>query len=349
MTDQPTGVSSEEVAAEPTQGVPTEPYNSTQDAADAIEDLGIVDEYVPRNDRDPIQQLEQEEREGTPDEDEEEVVEVQAGDEGDEPSDEYSQEYEDESTDPLYTITLDGKAQGVTLEELKNGYQKGSDYTRKTQDLSSERKSFEAEQVALKNERSYYAQMLQQHQAQLAQDYNEKNNIDWASLKDEDPIAYMTKKEELRDMQGRDQRIQYERQQLHQRQTAEDAENLDRLIGHEVELLEAAIPEMADEAKSSGYGLALKDYAMTQGYERQEIDEVRDHRALVILDKARKYDAMEKKATKKITKASKTVRAGHKAQPRDVQTGRYKQKMSKLKQTGNIEDAASVIYDALGF
>ncbi len=39
----------------------------------------------------------------------------------------------------LYTVKIDGEEQQVTLEELQNGYQRGADYTRKTQAVAEER------------------------------------------------------------------------------------------------------------------------------------------------------------------------------------------------------------------
>ena len=40
---------------------------------------------------------------------------------------------------PEYSVKIDGEMQAVTLEELQNGYQRQADYTRKTQELASER------------------------------------------------------------------------------------------------------------------------------------------------------------------------------------------------------------------
>ena len=42
-------------------------------------------------------------------------------------------------TGDLYTVTIDGADAQVSLDELRNGYQRQSDYTRKTQELASER------------------------------------------------------------------------------------------------------------------------------------------------------------------------------------------------------------------
>lgn len=50
--------------------------------------------------------------------------------------------------EPRYTVKSGGKEQEVTLDELLNGYQRQSDYTRKTQELAAERTRLtQAEQV----------------------------------------------------------------------------------------------------------------------------------------------------------------------------------------------------------
>jgi hypothetical protein len=54
----------------------------------------------------------------------------------------------------MYTIKVDGVEEQVTLEELQNGYQRHSDYTRKTQEVAAERERLrQAEQIvsALEN------------------------------------------------------------------------------------------------------------------------------------------------------------------------------------------------------
>ena len=54
----------------------------------------------------------------------------------------------------MYTIKVDGVEEQVTLDELQNGYQRHSDYTRKTQEVAAERERLrQAEQIvsALEN------------------------------------------------------------------------------------------------------------------------------------------------------------------------------------------------------
>ena len=48
-------------------------------------------------------------------------------------------ENEEQPTGNLHTVKVDGQEQQVSLDELQNGYQRQADYTRKTQELASER------------------------------------------------------------------------------------------------------------------------------------------------------------------------------------------------------------------
>ena len=44
-----------------------------------------------------------------------------------------------EVSSEAYTVKIDGVEQSVSLDELRNGYQRQADYTRKTQELATER------------------------------------------------------------------------------------------------------------------------------------------------------------------------------------------------------------------
>ena len=58
-------------------------------------------------------------------------------------------EVEEELQPQAYTVKVDGIEQEVTLDELQSGYSRQQDYTRKTQELSQQRKSIEEQQAAM--------------------------------------------------------------------------------------------------------------------------------------------------------------------------------------------------------
>ena len=84
--------------------------------------------------------------------------------------------------DLKYTIKVDGNEYEVGIDELKSGYQRQADYTRKSQALAEQRKETEniqSERQQLEQERQMYAnglQMLQEQQTAKLQDFDK---VDW--------------------------------------------------------------------------------------------------------------------------------------------------------------------------
>merc|ERR1711904_185379 len=89
-----------------------------------------------------------------------------------------------ENEQELFDITINGKTQKVNLDELKEGYSKGSDYTRKTMELGEQRRTLDSQldtiskdQEAVKKMREEYAQKLQVVEQNMQPD----DNIDWVA------------------------------------------------------------------------------------------------------------------------------------------------------------------------
>jgi hypothetical protein len=325
---------------------PAEPraLNSEADAAEAIVNAGILssksEDYIPRDDREPIQQLDAEDRGDAPEQEQPEGEEAEPEGEADE------SKYEDVEV-PTYTVQVGGKQEGVTLEELKSGYQKGADYTQKTQDLSAQRRAFEQEQSAVAQERQQYQEALSQFQQMQNEKYDQYRNVDWEALKNDDPMRFMTMREEMRDIEHKAQTVQNEQNRIQYQGQQQAQQQHQVMLKHEQELLAQKMPEWGNSDKREKLSAELKTFAAEMGYSKEELDAVTDHRSLLILNKARMYDKIQSTQVRKTAKVPKVAKPGSKAQPRDAQTGRYKQKMEKLKSSGRLEDAASVIFDRL--
>lgn len=73
------------------------------------------------------------------------------------------EQFSEEPTGDLYDVKVDGESTQVSLNELQDGYQRQADYTRKTQELASERSRLqqaEAIVVALEKDPSGTLQAL---------------------------------------------------------------------------------------------------------------------------------------------------------------------------------------------
>jgi hypothetical protein len=322
---------------------------TTRTEADAATQLlqgGMLDDEVfeSRSDTSHIKENEEIEEKEVSEDDTEESEEEQPEGESDEETDTEQEDVEE----PLYVVKVSNKNQTVNLGELKDGYQRGADYTQKTQELSRERKEFENDRFAVSQERQQYQQALGQFREILAEQHKPFENIDWQELLEVDPTTYVSKKEEQRDLRDRHAQVQAEQQRIHMMQQQEGERQRQALLLDEGAKMVKDFPDWEVPEKRTKLSQGWVDYAISQGYSSDDVNAITDHRAFRVLDKAMKYDKIMNASTKKgkITQVPKTMRPGTTSNT-NVSKGKLKSKMQQLKRSGSIDDAASAVFDML--
>jgi hypothetical protein len=247
-------------------------------------------------------------------------------------------------------VKVNGQEQEVTLDELKNGYQRQSDYTQKTQEIAQQKQ-------ALTQQESEYNQYLQSI-PMLAQVANTNiqdatNRLyapDFIALATEDPALYISEKAKLERIinqnqvaaQNMHQQYNQYQNELSQRQQAEFNQRLE----YANEVLTNSI-----EGWSDGSALdSIRNYATsTMGFQPNELNGLIDPRQVIVLDKARRYDELMKQNTitqKKVTQIpSKSLRPG--TSNTTSQQDEFKAKQRKVLSTGNDRDIASLLAELL--
>ncbi len=268
----------------------------------------------------------------------EEVVE-----ESEDNSAEYSEEeVAEEQPKPKYKAKVDGEEIEVDIDELVNGYQRTADYTKKSQALAEQRKAIEAERIHLeqvKQERQAYAQKLQALDQFLTQ---QNKGEDLEALKETDPIGYAVKVAERTEREKQLAVVRAEQQRIAQQQQAEQQQALQNHLKSEAERLNAAIPELSTP-KGDEIRKQIREYAKSQGWSDQELSSVYDHRAVLTLYKAMKFEQLQKskpEIQKKVSQAPKMLKSGTSAPP--TRSAQEKQLSQRLQQTGKVKDAAAI-------
>ena len=268
------------------------------------------------------------------------------GEETDTEQSEENEESEEEEKPQVFTVKVDGKEVEVTLDELQKGYSRTQDYTRKTQQIAEVRKQTEAELQAVRAEREQYAQLLGALEAQIQQ--AEQPNIDWDRLYQEDPIEWVRQRELMRENQEKNAAIQSEKQRLSQLSQQEQLQQRNQILQQEQEALIAAIPEWKDPKKAAAEKAMLVQFGQKAGFSPDELKNVVDHRAVVMLRKAALYDQMMSKrgqikpVTNNGPKPAKPGAAGRVSS--NTEAMRAQQRLAK---TGRVDDAADAIYKLL--
>ena len=324
---------------------------SVTEAQEALLSLMEPEEETPK-DEEAAPTEEEESTEETQDESLEEESEEEESEEEDEESEESD---EQESEEPeVYAVTVNGTEQEVTFDELIKGYSRQSDYTKKTQELAEERRNIESgmeqyksELAGLQQERQQYVDALTQVIQSSTAGLETYSNVDWAALKEEDPIEYITKRDEYREMQERVRSQQHTMQIEQQKQAAQMQQVKKQLLHDEHSKLVEKVPEWGQPDSQKAMAIEIRDYALEQGFSSEEISSLVDHRSLVVLMKAQKYDAMKKAdvKSKKIKNKPKVVRSG--VGIKKTQEGKSKRiaQMKRLRGTGHIDDASALLED----
>jgi len=334
----------------------TENDGSVVAATEALLNMLDADEAQPAAEGEPTPD---EETEAQPEEDAEtqEAEEEEAEDsDEDEYEPEDNRDVEGDDVEEVYTVKVDGADTDVTLDELLAGYSRHSDYTKKTQQISEERKQLEEIAQAYNQEmqntqrvREQYVNQIGQYVQQGFQGLQRFAGVDWATMKEEDPIQYVTLRDEFREEQGRIHMMQQQQQQAAQQNAHQAQQMHSAQLKHESEKLAEIIPEWTDEKKRPEVAGQIREFAKGSGFTDEEIDSVLDHRAIGVLLKAAKYDALSagdiKK--KKVKRNPKLVKAGSKREKtRDSKRKRAAQ-MNRLTETGTVKDAARLLEDMI--
>ena len=251
---------------------------------------------------------------------EEESQPVEEDESFEEESEEESPDTDEEAEeDLLYAVTVNGAEQEVSLDELMKGYSRQSDYTRKTQEVSEQRKEFDAmkqnmvqEYQQIQAERQQYAQALQSLMEGNMSGIDKFASVDWEVLKETDPIEYVPRKEEFREAQEKVQNLQREQHMAQQRHSAQSQHEHRQMLQQETTALVTALPEWGDSSKQPDIAKNIRSYATENGFTKEELDSLVDHRSILVLLKAQKYDQLQNSDVrgKKLKNKPSVIRSG---------------------------------------
>ena len=331
----------------------------TQEAPQAVDVSGAPDGSLIEAQNALLKMMEPAEE--TPETEEEQPTEeeesqpVEEDESFEEESEEESPDTDEEAEeDLLYAVTVNGAEQEVSLDELMKGYSRQSDYTRKTQEVSEQRKEFDAmkqnmvqEYQQIQAERQQYAQALQSLMEGNMAGIDKFANVDWEVLKETDPIEYVTRKEEFREAQEKVQNLQREQHVAQQRHHAQSQNEHRQMLQQETTALVTALPDWGDSGKQPDIAKNIRSYAMENGFTKEELDSLVDHRSILVLLKAQKYDQLQNSDVrgKKLKNKPRVIRSGTGGSKKSDSKSKRTAKMKRLQSTGHVDDAASILED----
>lgn len=331
---------------------------SISEAQDAF--IGLMDSFEKPEEEEkasPSEETTEDALEEPSNEVEEEVEETEDETTDDESEESDEEEVEDDSEETtLYTVTVDGEEHEVTEEELVKGYSRQADYTRKTQQLAEHRKQIDQAVEQYKSEIAETQQAREQYVSAVAQaietNYShlqQFQNIDWEKLKTEDREEYLTKRDDYRQAQDQIQSLQAAQGEAQNQAAAEAQKEHQKTVQEEHQKMVSIIPQWAEPETRQAIAKTVSEFALTKGYTQEELNQLVDHRSILVLMQAKAYEDMQKKQntvrSKKVKNKPKVVRGKAKADKKDNDSAKRKKQMKRLQQTGRAEDAVSLFED----
>jgi len=258
---------------------------------------------------------------------------------------EVTEETQTELEEPeLHRIKVQGQELEVTLDELKAGYSRDSDYRQKTHTLGLEKRDLETQKSSLRQ--SYDTRLSELNDLIATADATvrqRQGSEDLQKLYDEDPTAaakldYQLRQEtrQLEDVKSKAREAQ--------------AQQYDEFLSTQKELAATKIPEYSDPNKADQFKYNMRTSLRNYGFNDQEIGSLADHRFLMVAKDAMSYQNLKNKrpiVQKKIANAPKVVKAG--IAKSGTSSGRegIRNKISRLKRTGHIREAQDAIMDMI--
>ena len=244
----------------------------------------------------------------------------------------------------LHRVKIQGQELEVTLDELKAGYSRDSDYRQKTHTLGLEKRDLENQKNSLRQ--TYDTRLSELNELITTADSyvrQQSGSKDLQRMYEEDPTAAAKLDFQLRKQSDQINEMKTKAQMAQQQQYS-------HYLDAQRELAAQKIPEYSDPGKADKFKIGMRNTLRTYGFNDQEIGTLADHRFLMVAKDAMNYQSLKDKKNvvqKKVANAPKVIKAGTSSSR--AQSGRegIRNKINRLSKTGNIKDAQSAIMDMI--
>ena len=253
----------------------------------------------------------------------------------------------DRMSDLELPVKIDGKEGTARLRDLVKSYQLDGHINQKLATLDTDRKTFESKRQ--ESERAVADRLLKLDagvktlERALAGEFS---SVDWQKLQTESPeefnrlyVGYQTRYAALNDIAGQ---IAQEQQRF---QTDAQAKAKER-SEEEFKLLQAKVPEWSDSTRRAKDKADIVDYLKGVGISKEEFEQIGDHRQLLVVRDAWKWNQLQKSkpaTLNKVKAAPKLLKPGAQQSRAVVDGLARKRETDTLRQTGLARHAVPLL------
>ncbi len=236
----------------------------------------------------------------------------------------------------------------LPVDEVRSGYMRHADYTRKTQALAKERAAIpqqlaESKRVVTETQTQFTQALQNLQQFVVHAAAPELQNVNWNALSQENPTEYVRLKQRAEQVNATLGQIQN-----HQRRIAAQAEQQQKQAAHEAAIAarETLNREIPGGWNDDLYVKITKGAVNHYGYTPEEFGTFTDARTILMANDALKYrDLMSGKtiAQQKVEKAPLAVRPGAAATGAEKRQTQVDKAREAVRKSGSVDDALSLL------
>lgn len=247
-----------------------------------------------------------------------------------------TEETEEESEDEPAVITegvIEVDGEKLSVEEIKLGYMRQADYTKKTQAVAEQRKAAEEQTQS-------YESTLSALLTAAGADLSRFEGVNWEQAAVENPDQYKQAKAMYEQTQQTYNFIKSQADQHMQRMNDQQQAAMKERAKESLTVLKSTIPNWSNDVYYKIGDYAQKSLGVTQ----EEFNGITDHRSITAMYKAMQFDQAKTETKKKVKSSPKKTLSGKKADPSDIgKQEKYRKSRERLKKSGSMEDAVQAL------
>jgi hypothetical protein len=249
-----------------------------------------------------------------------------------------------EQDEETYTIKVNGAERKVTLNDLKEGFQLKSDYTRSKQELADREQQLGLRSQGVDQQEEQYGQLLGAMHQRLESMIPAEP--DWARLAAADPIEHTRQRAAWDQLQTQMKSVEQEQERVVTSRQQKFQHNYQGYMQDQQRRLLNVMPELSEPGKAQEFFSNLNQYAVNEyGFTPQEVASISDHRFALLADKARKWDLLQTGARGKevVVQHIPNLKPGAHQKQEPVASKLFRKANARLERTGDTRDAADAI------
>lgn len=171
----------------------------------------------------------------------------------------------------------------IALSELRSGYLRQSDYTRKTQEIAEQRKAYQEAQFDRQQLRTEALQGIEALKQQMMVEFSQMQTPDWDYLVENDPAEFQRQQYLWNKREAAVRQMYDVEMNMRAKAEAYEKEQHQFAIQESQKQFLQKYPEMRDQAKSSEVLGEITGLLIDNGFSREEIQGVSDWRIVGLL------------------------------------------------------------------